>query len=168
MTRGQRGSAMVVVLILLVALLGAGGVAIYVQLADTRSTGLIRQARDALSCAEAGLAEGRVWAGQNYGLWAAILDGDPSNDPSNYPLRGDIDGDGNDDWEVQLMDNDDEMPPAANDTTRDNDLRVFVVARCIRYPTTPREVIELVRYEGGGAIYRNQSGQGSGNTNNAN
>jgi hypothetical protein len=43
-----------------------------------------------------------------------------------------------------------------------------VVAKCTRYADTPREVLELITYEGGGNVYRNQSGQGAGNGGNVN
>ena len=55
--RNERGSAMVVVMVILVALLGAGAVAMHVQVSDTQSTGLIKAGRDSLYCAEAGLDE---------------------------------------------------------------------------------------------------------------
>jgi hypothetical protein len=167
---GERGSAMVVVMVILVALLGAGAVAIYVQVADTRSTGMIRSARDALYCAEAGLATARPLVGQNFADWPILLDDDPDNDDGAgwYPVEGDLDGDGDIDYEVRIMDNDDESPPQPNDTTRDNDLRVFIVSKCVKFPDTPREVLELVLYQGGGTLYRNQAGQGSSNTGNAN
>jgi hypothetical protein len=47
-------------------------------------------------------------------------------------------------------------------------MRVFVVSKCVRYPETPREVTELIYYSGAGNSYRNQAGQGAGNSGNAN
>jgi hypothetical protein len=166
--RGQRGSIMVIVMTILAALLAGGAIALYLQLSSTRAAGSIRESRSALYCAEAGLQAARPLIGANYAEWVNILDGDPDTDPSWYPVRGDLDGDGVNDYEVRIRDNDDEMPPLDNDPTRDNDLRVFIISRCTKYPDTPREVLELVRFEGGGNVYRNQSGQGSGNTGNAN
>ena len=43
-----------------------------------------------------------------------------------------------------------------------------MTSTCLKYPESPKSVTELVRYEGGGYSYRNQSGQGAGNTGNAN
>lgn len=170
---GERGSIMVIVMIIMVALLGAGAVAINVQVADTRSTGMIRSARDALYCAEAGLAEARPLVGQHFADWSILLDDDPDNDDGAgwYPVRGEFVDDGDDttwDYEVRIMDNNDEVWPQPNDTTKDNDLRIFIVSKCVKFPDTPREVLELIIYEGGGNVYRNQAGQGSSNTGNAN
>ena len=167
---GERGSAMVVVMVILVALLSAGSVAIYVQVADTRTTGMIRQSRDALYCAEAGLATARPLVGQNFADWPILLDDDPDNDIGAgwYPVEGDLDGDGEIDYSVTIRDNNDEVPPQPNNTTKDNDLRVFIVSKCLKFRDTPREILELILYEGGGTVYRNQAGQGSSNTGNAN
>lgn len=167
--RLQRGSIMVLVMTILAALLAGGAVALYLQLSSTRSAGSIRESRSALYCSEAGLQAAREVVGANYAEWVNILDGDPSTDPTTwYPITGDLDGDGTADYEVRIRDNDDELPPLPNDPTRDNDLRVFVISRCTKYTDTPREVLELVKFEGGGNVYRNQSGQGAGNTGNAN
>lgn len=163
---GERGSTMVVVLAILVALLSAGAVALYLQVADTRTTSLVKKSRESLFCAEAGLGSGRAVFGENYAQWDTFLDGDPDNDPSTYPLVGDMDGDGEMDYEVTIRDNDDEFPTP--DPTVDADLQVFIVSRCIKYPDIPREVMELVAFEGMGSVYRNQQGQGQGNTNNNN
>lgn len=169
-SRGEQGSIMVVVITLIAALLVGAGISVFLQVSDTRSTGLIRAARSSLYCAEAGLAAARPMIGVNYALWPEMLDADPSNDPPWYPITGDIDDppDGVPDFEVTIRDNDDELPPNPNDLNLDNDLRIFVVSRCTKYPETPREVLELVMYQGGGNSYRNQSGQGAGNSGNAN
>jgi hypothetical protein len=166
--RGERGSVMIVVITMITALMLGAGVALYLQIADTRGAGLIRTSRASLYCAEAGLAASRPVIGANYTLWPDMLDTDDTNDPIWYPMTGDIDGDGVDDYEVEIVDNDDEFLPDTLDPNTDNDLKIFVVSRCTKYPDTPREVLELVIYSGGGSVYRNQSGQGSGNTGNAN
>ena len=166
--RSERGSIMMVVALVLVALLAGGGIALYVQVSSTRSTGYLASSRSALYCAEAGLAAGRRLIGQAVSEWALILDANDSNDPSWYPVTGDLDGDGTDDYEVTVRDNDDELPPDTNDASADNDMSLFVVSRCTRYPETPREVFELVNFSTGGGGYRDQAGQGTGNTGNAN
>jgi hypothetical protein len=166
----ESGAAMMLVVTLLAALLAGGALAIYLEVSDTRATSYVPAARRSLYCAEAGLAAARPIVGANYATWVDVLDGNPENDPPWYPITGDIDDppDGVPDYEVAIRDNDDELAPAANDPTHDNDLEIFVVSTCIKYPDSPREVLELVMYKGGGAVYRNQSGQGSGNTGNTN
>ncbi len=159
---------MVLVMVILVAMLAGGAVALSLQLGSTKQVGLASDSRGALYCAEAGLSAARPVIGARYADWVDVLDTDPGNDPTWYPFTGDLDGDGTDDYLVTMRDNDDETAPAVNDTTRDNDLKIFVISSCTRYPDTPREVLELIKYEGGGAIYRNQSGCGSGNTGNCN
>ena len=166
--RAEQGSIMIIVVTMIAALLAGAGIAVYLQISDTKSTGLIRAARSSLYCAEAGLVRARPYLGTNWSDWSLWLDQDPSNDPQPYPYTGDIDGDGTDDFEVTIRDNDDEPAAVANDPTRDNDLKVFIISRCTKYPNSPREVLELVQYKGQGNLYRNQSGQGSGNTGNTN
>ena len=169
-SRRERGVAMFIVMLVVSALMTVGLLAVYLTLGETKSTAYTVDSKSALYCAEAGLAKARPLIGANYAAWAAILDGDPSNDPSWYPITGDIDvpGDNVNDFSVTIRDNDDEPVGTANDPTHDNDMRVYIVSRCTRFPETPREVTELVYYTGGGNAYRNQSGQGAGNTGNAN
>lgn len=166
--RSERGSAMIIVMVILVALLGAGAVAIHLQVSDTKATGLIKAGRDSLYCAEAGLNYARPIVGEFFATWPEVLDGDDANNPDWYPIEADLDDDGELDFRVTLEDNDDERPPAVNDRTKDRDLRVFVVSECLKFPDTPRKVLELVSYRGGGTYYRNQAGQGSSNTGNIN
>ena len=78
----------------------------------------------------------------------------------------DLDGDGVADFFVYLKDNDDELN-SANNRSVDNDLKVFVVSRCTKYPDSVREVEELVQYSAGGTCYQSQQG-GCGGNNNAN
>ena len=166
----ERGVAMFIVLLVVTSLMTVGLLAIYLTLGATKSTAYSVDSKSALSCAEAGLAKARPLSGATYASWAAILDTDPSNDPSWYPITGDLDvpGDNTNDFTVTVRDNDDEPTGTANDPTKDNDMRVFVVSKCTRFPETPREVTELIYYTGGGNSYRNQSGQGAGNTGNSN
>ncbi len=164
----ERGAALTVMLILVTSLLAIGGIAMYLQLADTRSTRYVNESRGSLFCAEAGLAAARPFIATSATEWSSMLDTDPSNDPDGYPIEGDLDGDGVADYRVVIRDNDDELPPATDDPTIDLDATIFVVSSCLRYPDTPREVLEMVSFGGGGFNYRNQSGQGAGGTNNAN
>lgn len=167
----ERGAAMMVVMVVMAALMTAGGLAIYVSTSETKSTGYVSSNRQALFCAEAGLAAARSVVTANYATWNAVLDADAGNDPTWYPIRGqltDEDPTGESDYEVTIRDNDDEVAPAANDPAKDADLQVYVTSSCLKYPDTPRTVTELVLYHGGGYSYRNQSGQGTSNTGNAN
>jgi hypothetical protein len=157
---------MVVVITILAALLVAGGYALYLQLNDTKSTGYVTREREALYCAEAGLVSGRAYAAANQAIWNDLLDGDASNDPDDYPLQGDVDGDGEADFQVTIEDNHDE--PGTNDPTHDNDLQVFVVSECLKDEDSPRKLMELVQFDTGGHHYRNQSGGGEQNANNQN
>jgi hypothetical protein len=161
---------MLLVSIILIALLSGGAIALYIQMSANKQVGLTSKSRASLYCAESGLVEARATVGAFYSLWNDLLDGDPSNDPAWYPFRGDIDEpkDGIMDYEVTVRDNDDEPSTVPNDPARDNDLKIFIISRCTKYPDAPREVLELVIYDQGQQQYRNQSGQGSGNTGNAN
>ena len=167
-SRAQRGSTMVVVLVLLVALLAAGAIALRMQLSNTKASGIVRATKSSLYCAEAGLAAARPRIGGAYALWSDMLDADPSNDPAWYPVLGDLDGDGTNDYRVTIRDNDDEAAPAPNKPHEDNDLRIFLVSQCTRASESDRQVLELIAYDGGGTVYRNQAGQGAGNTGNIN
>ncbi len=163
---------MIVVMVLLVALLGAGAIALSLQTSNTKSTGYVRQARSALYCAEAGLNRARSIIAANYDEWPLVLDPDLA-DPVWYPIRGDLDGDGTFDYIVTMRDNDDEIPtPGApniqNDLTRDNDNQVFAESQCLMNPEMPRRVLELLAYSGGGNNYTGMDGQGALGSNNAN
>jgi len=155
----ERGSAMVVVMIILVALLGAGAVALRLQTADTRSSGLVREARDSLYCAEAGLSQAKllIAAWGQAGQWNTLLTTDQADDPVGYPVVGDG-------FEVVVVDNDD----GDADLEADADQRVFIVSTCTRNNNSPRTVRELVQFEGVFNTYENQSGQGAWNNQNIN
>lgn len=165
---GQRGSAMLLVATLLVALLAGGAVALYVQLQGTKSAGLVKASKNSLFCAEAGVIAERSFLALNYLAWPVLLDGNSSNDPTWYPLTGDLDGDGVADYSVTIKDNDDEVPPAPDDPLFDNDRRVYAVGKCLKNPDVSRDVIELLMVGGGGYVYRNQAGGGGWNTGNQN
>jgi len=164
----ERGAALAVTLILTTALLGAGALALYLQLSDTKAAGSLTESRSALYCAEAGLASGRAYVAARVGEWGVMLDDDPDNDPDGYPVVGDLDGDGANDYTVSIRDNDDEIAPADDVPTVDLDGTIFMVSTCIKHPDAPREVLEMLSFGGGGTNYRNQSGQGVGGSSNAN
>lgn len=165
---GQRGSAMLLVATLLVALLAGGAVALYVQLQGTKSAGLVKASKSSLFCAEAGVIAARQTLALNYSSWPVLLDGNASNDPTWYPISGDLDGDGVLDYEVTIKDNDDEVPPAPDNPLVDSDHRVFAIGKCLKSADVSRNVTELLIVGGGGYVYRNQAGGGAWNTGNQN
>jgi hypothetical protein len=160
----QRGSAMLVTLILIAALLGGAAVLVSTQLAASRSTDLIRMTMLSTDCAEAGLSAARPVVLANYALWAGSLG--TGTEPSwiTSAVNHDLDGDGAADFVITLKDNDDDAP-GANDLLHDNDLRIFVVSRCTKYSETPKEIEELVQYSGGGTCYQSQQGGCASNGN---
>lgn len=168
LANGEQGSVMVLVLTILMALLAAAGTMLYLQMANTRSAGMVAWSIRSRYCAEGGLVAAAAIVGANYLDWQQILDGDPRTDPAWYPVEGDLNGDGESDYQVTLRDNDDELPPLANDPTRDNDMQVFLVSRCIHNPETPYQVTELLAYTGGGAIHRDMLGFGPSSMGNKN
>jgi hypothetical protein len=166
---GQRGSAMLLIATLLVALLAGGGVALYLQLQGTKSAEMVKASRTSFYCAEAGLASARSIVALNFTTLPLVLAGVPANYPPWYPIVGDIDGDSVNDYTVTVVDNDDEVPPAANDPTRDVDGQVFAISRCTKNAEGSRQIVELLLIGGGtGHLYRNQSGGGAFNSGNKN
>jgi len=160
----QRGSAMLVTLILTAALLGGAGVLVSTQLASNRSIDVVRTGTLSAYCAEAGLAAARPIVLANYALWASALG--TGTEPSWLSaISHDLDGDGAADFVITLKDNDDEVPPATNNLLRDNDLRIFIVSRCVKYSEVPKEIAELVQYSGGGTCYQAQQGGCASNGN---
>jgi len=159
----QTGSALLVTMILVIALLAGGAVLTNMQLSESRTSSMTRAKSSALYCAEAGLAAARASVAANYASWSSALG---QSEPSWLAgIDHDLDDDGIADFTVTLRDNDDEPPPLANDLTRDNDLMVFVVSTCTKYPEVKVQVAELVRYNGGGNCYQAQQGGCGGNNN---
>lgn len=177
MQRGERerGSAMLVTLILIAALLAGASVLADLQLLSARSSGLVRTRTQALYCAEAGLAAAAPVVAANYAQWGTALAASGAATPDTsepaWLAAGigshDLDGDGVADFTVYLKDDADEVPPASNDPTRDQNLRVYVVATCLHDAETPASVEELVQLAGGGTCYKSQIG-GCRNDNNQN
>lgn len=161
---------MLVTLIIIGALLAGAGVLLSVQMASNRSSDLTRSGMSALYCAEAGLAAARQVVAENYMNWKAALcttttcteptwmvDG---IDAKTFPKEHDLDGDGQADFTVWLRDNHDEF--TTNDPAVDSDLQVFLVSKCIKYTDTPKQVEELILFEGGTECYPGQLGGCSG------
>jgi hypothetical protein len=169
MTRrdAERGSAMLLTLILITALLGGAAVLVSVQLAANRSTELIRAGMLSTYCAEAGLAAARPTVLANFPLWAGSLG--TGSEPAwlASAVNHDLDGDGVADFVITLKDNDDELAPLVNDPTQDTDRQIFVLSTCTKYSEVPRQFEELVQYTGGGTCYQSQEG-GCGANGNSN
>lgn len=170
--RRERGAAMLVTMLLIAALLAGGAVLLSLQLASTRSADLARTNITAVYCAEAGLSAARPIVAAQYAQWkTSLCTTPPCAEPawlaSAIDAWGthDLDGDGVADFAVYLRDNDDELD--TNDPTVDNDLRVFVVARCLMHPETPKQVDELVEHNGSFGCIGNMIGgaDGDGNAN---
>ena len=162
---GQRGRAMLVTLIIVSALIAGGAVLVSMQMSSNRGAEVTNTGTTALYCAEAGLAAARPlvissytsWTG-NLGTgvepsWLSTIDHDVDNDNASAH-----------DFTITLKDNDDELS-GTNDTTVDQDLRIFVISTCNLFPDTPKQVMELVRYSGGGQKYKAQAGGNAGNGN---
>jgi len=162
----EQGSAILIVLVIILSLLGGGAALLSIQLKATRSTDLTKTSAAALHCAEAGLAASRTAVATNYAGWnSALLTGIETS--WLQAVNRDLDADGVADFTIAIRDNDDEQAPQANDTTRDNDLSVFVVATCTKYPEVQKQVSELVVHNGAGTCYESQLG-GCGANGNSN
>lgn len=174
----QRGSAMLVTMIIISSMLAGAAVLVSMQLVSSRASDLTRTGLSATYCAEAGLDAARPVVAANFMNWPAALAACgagpyPCTPPSWLTGSGgfstDIDGDGIPDFAVYIKDNDDELPPTPNNLAVDNDLRVFVVSYCTKYGVDDqKEVEELIEFSGGGQNYRSQQGlgrYGGGNNN---
>ena len=166
---------MLVTLILIAALLAGAAVLVSMQVSSTRSSEVTRTGTSSLYCAEAGLAAARPIVAANYPTWmsggatnftlpTATTPTEPAWLSTGIGVH-DANGDGNGpDYIVYLVDNDDELS-GTQDYLTDNDLRVFIVSRCLLYPENQKEVRELVQYTGGGTCYQSQQGGCGGNGN---
>jgi hypothetical protein len=171
----QRGSAMLVTMIIISSLLAGAAVLVSMQLAGNRSSDLTRTGLEATYCAEAGLSIAHAAVMANVSNWNTALAACNNTYPCSpepswlAALDHSVAGTGSGtDFTIFIRDNDDEFPPAVLDPLHDSDLRVFIVSRCLKYGETIKEVEELVEYSGGGQNYRTQQGLGrySGGNNN--
>jgi len=161
---------MLVTLIIIGALLAGAGVLLSVQMASNRSSDLTRTGMSSLYCAEAGLAVARQVVAEHYMDWKAALCTTATCAEPAWMIAGidsktggkehDLDGDTVGDFTVWLRDNYDEM--SSNDPAVDSDLQVYIVAKCTKYADTPKQVEELILFEGGVECYPWQLGGCSG------
>ena len=172
--RRERGSVtllVVMVLLLLAALLGI--MAVRGSSSDLRLAGSHRETISGLYCAESALNLARPCLATAVGKWNSMFSwttGAAALDVSecatmgftSYPLQGDIDGDGTNDFEVRLEDNIDENPSVP---TTDSDLTAIIRAECTRVPHVVRQI---VMFNGHGTEYQAQAGHGASHTGNQN
>ncbi len=171
---GERGSAMLVTLILIAALLAGVAVLVSMQLTTTKSTEQTRVGAMSLHCAEAGLAATRgIAAASKAGIvthlaaatyaeslpaqWQVI----PSFISTSYPTLRDIDGITGNDVDIWIIDNEE----SDNNYALDADSRVWLISRCTKYPDNPKEVRELIEFAGAPTQYDWQEGRAFGNNN---
>lgn len=178
MRRRQRGSAMLVTMIVIAALLAGAAVLASMQVSSNRSTELTRNGLAALYCAEAGLTMARLHVANNYVSWNAALNAECTDDGDcktllqptwlgtgafAHDIANPVSGT-NDDFDVFIRDDDDETG-ATQDGTADINDQVFVVVRCKKYADTPKQVEELIKYTPAMNPYCNQEGGVNGRAN---
>lgn len=184
---GQRGSAMMVTLIVTSSLLAGAAVVASMQLSTNRSTDVTRSGMTALYCAEAGLeAAGPLIAGAP-GAWgpnlcavtgineqeltshvpAGCMPTSLADENARYPIfipvNHDLDGDGREDFLLYMHDDDDDV-----DYTTDANIQIYLVSTCVKFPDTPKQVKELITFTGGGSCGYNSQLGGCGGNGNAN
>ncbi len=168
----QRGSAMLVTMIIISALLAGAAVLVSMQMGSNKATDLERNGLAALYCAEAGLIASHNTVVNNYSSWNGSLCTTADalcTQPSwlgDTAFSHDLDGDNVDDFEVYLRDDDDEVDPTANNPALDINNKIFIVSRCKKYPDTPKEVEELILYTPQANCYSGQQGGCNGRGNN--
>jgi type II secretory pathway pseudopilin PulG len=164
----ERGSAMLVTLIVISSLIAGGIVLASMQMQSMRSTRLVRNGLSAEYCAEAGVIAAHQTVALNYSQIGTTLTADPYGTGAQPAWLGDgafshdLDGDGSDDFQINIMDDDDENPSNLN---QDFNHKVWIKSTCIKYSDTPKQVMELVSVSGGGSCYNAQAGGCDGNNN---
>lgn len=172
----ERGSAMLVTMILIASMLAGASVLVALQVSSTRSVGLSRASTHALFCAEAGLAAARRVVVTNKDNWntalAAVAQGNTSEPTWLASGIGshDLNGDGTADFTAYIRDNVDDCASGCGSTDLGNaavnsDDQVFVVVSCTQFAETPKQVTELVNYRSPPPCMREQLGGGDSNGN---
>lgn len=164
----ERGTAILITMIVTVALLGGGAVLVGMQMSSTRSTEVARSGMTALHCAEAGLNAARKPVNDAYtpdGTWGSSLGtGAEPAFVNSAAIDHDLDGDGVNDFLITLEDNDDEIGFTAS-ATIDNDLQIYIVSTCLKFPENKKQVRELIRFKVNQKYYNSQAGGIGGNNN---
>lgn len=165
----ERGSAMLVTLVLIAALIGGAAVVVSMQLASTKSADVTKTGMTSLYCAEAGLAAAHQTVAANKTQWAAALTASAGGDYTEptwlqNAFPHDLTGSGSAiDFQIYLKDNDDET--GSNNLAADIDGKIFIISRCIKYADNPKQVGELIEATGGNNCYESQEGGCGGNGN---
>lgn len=163
----ERGSAMLITMILVAAILAGAAVLVSLQLGSNRSTEVTRTGISSLYCAEAGLAATRATIAAQQTDWGTYLgvkdpDGTGTEPAWLSTISHDLDNppDNVADFKVWLEDDNDEIPAGgtADIPTADKNGRVFIVSRCLKYPDLPREIRELISYQQQSNCYNSQRG----------
>lgn len=156
-TRGQRGSALLVAMVLMgILLMMVAGLMLYSNQQRIRATSAAKTSTR-LSCAEAGLQLARNYFGRNQALWDTFLAAPTVYNPvaSGYntapatptvatfqtahpELFMDLDNDGLNDVFIFVRDNADESLPSAQNYARDNDQNVIIGSTCISSTLVPK------------------------------
>jgi type II secretory pathway pseudopilin PulG len=160
----ERGSAMLVTLIIVTAILAGAAVLVSLQLGANKNTEITRTGISALYCAEAGISATRQTIADNQANWNTYL-GTGTEPAWLSALSHDVDGDSSNDFIVTLEDDKDESPDVP---TNDANNRVYIVSRCVNtkfYPDTVREVRELISKKALANCYNGQRGGCGGNGN---
>lgn len=165
--RQRGGAALVLLLVLSTAAAMIGALAIRGSMTDLRLAGAQRVQKSGFYCAEAGLSAARTYFANNYTLWNTMFDPQQAA-PAGYPVVGDLDGDGLNDYSVTLVDNVDEFPPAALNSKKDNDLSAIMVSKCISTTMSAHQLQEIVVTNSRGMAYRDLGGHSSSHNGNAN
>jgi hypothetical protein len=175
----ENGSAMLVTLIIIAALLAGAVVLVSMQLSSNRSTDLARSSMSSLYCAEAGLHAARAVLKTSLKTErdTAIIQSNSEilagTTPTESPLftagisSHDLDGNGTNDFYAYIRDNDDELAGSGtNNGSADTDSKVWLISVCIKNTETQKTVSELISVtEQAGTMYDWQAGGAMGNNN---
>jgi hypothetical protein len=160
---------LIMVLIVLAALVGV--LAVRGATSDLQMAGSQRVSRTGFYCAEGALNVARSYVAANPKQWATILSGGTTTwyTSATTGMPVDVDGDGNMDADVLMIDNQDDGDPA-----HDQDGTVILKATCrstsnLEANGGQRTVAQIVTYAGnGGTDYRYQAGHSSTHSGNEN
>lgn len=164
-----RGAAALLVLGVMAVMLLVGAMGVNLFMGGLKITAQDTLSKRALFCAEAGLAAGKAFFGQNFTLWdrylGCNLDGNCA--ALDYPLvRYAEPGAQRLRFRVTILDNMDE--PDVQDVRHDNDLTVIVRSRCDEPGLPPQELQELVTLRTASAAATYQQAGGFAGSNNLN
>ena len=200
----QRGSTLLTAMVMVTVVLGMLAGILSYAMAQRQFAANYARNTDMMTCAESGLQLARTYYARNFINWNNYLSqpniynpiqmatfNNPSSTPpgpadisltsplrlSNPELFIDVDGDNQPDVFIYIRDNQDELPPAADNPLRDNDQNVIVGAICISTTmgphagqgrtTDPLQLEGILSYNfAGPQCTQAYCGNGAGNMNN--